>query len=202
MVEPVQASARYRSPEWPLLLASASPRRNELLRVLLDEFEVRPADIDERRAGTESPDAYALRLAREKAAAVARKASGRWVLGSDTVVVRDGCCLGKPQDLADAVDTLRSLSGRSHQVFSAVALVGPDQAASTGLSLTRVCFAAMPDDWIQAYAESGEPMDKAGSYAIQGRAAAWVERIDGSYSGVVGLPLYETARLLRDAGVL
>jgi len=170
--------------------------------VLLDEFEVRPADVDERQRDAEAPEAHALRLARDKAGTIAQQASDCWVLGSDTVIVCDGRCLGKPAGFADAAATLRLLSARSHQVLSAVALVGPDRPPATALSITRVCFDALPEDWIQAYVESGEPMDKAGSYAIQGRAAAWIERIDGSYSGVVGLPLYETARLLRGAGLL
>lgn len=185
-----------------LVLASASPRRHELLTVLVSEFFVRPADIDERLADDESPEAYAVRMAEEKARAIAVQEPGRWVIGSDTVVVLDGIALGKPRDHDDACAMLRSLSGRSHQVYSTVALTGPGSQTTTAMSSTGVRFEQLPDRWIQRYAASGEPMDKAGGYAIQGGAAAWISHIDGSYSGVVGLPLFETAGLLREAGLL
>ena len=186
----------------PLILASASPRRRELLATLVAEFDVRPADIDERPRDGEAPDDYVLRLAREKALAVARTSPRRWVIGSDTEVVRDGVCLGKPRDASRAREMLRSLSGRSHNVYSSVALVGPESSVDTALCVSEVRFGNLPEDWIRRYAASGEPLDKAGGYAIQGQAAAWISRLDGSYSGVVGLPLFETASLLRAAGFL
>jgi len=185
-----------------LILASASPRRRELLTVLVDEFEVRPANIVERPGACEAPEDYVARLAVEKAREVARTAPGAWVLGSDTEVVRDGACLGKPRDQAQACNMLRSLSARSHKVFSSVALVGPDSSTSTALSVSEVRFTVLPEKWIHRYAASGEPLDKAGGYAIQGQAAAWISNLNGSYSGVVGLPLFETAGLLRDAGLM
>lgn len=185
-----------------LILASASPRRRELLSILVADFEVRPADIDERMRQDEAPRAYVLRLAEEKARAVAGNAPGHWVLGSDTAVVCAGECLGKPSDQAQACDMLRSLSGHSHRVYSSVVLVGPDSSASAALSISEVRFEKLPGEWIRRYAASGEPLDKAGGYAIQGGAAAWISKLDGSYSGVVGLPLFETAGLLRDAAFL
>lgn len=185
-----------------LILASASPRRRELLSTLVADFEVRPADIDERPREGEPPDDYVLRLALEKARAVAEKSPESWVIGSDTEVVRDGACLGKPRDASQAREMLRSLSGRSHMVYSSVALIAPDASAERALCLSEVRFDDIPEDWIRRYAASGEPMDKAGGYAIQGKAAAWISNLDGSYSGVVGLPLFETARILRDAGLL
>lgn len=185
-----------------LILASASPRRRELLAILVPDFEVRPANIVERPGASEAPEEYVERLAIEKARDVARTAPGAWVLGSDTEVVRDGICLGKPADPAKACDMLRSLSARSHKVLSSVALVAPDSSINTALSLSEVRFAALPEKWIRRYAASGEPLDKAGGYAIQGQAAAWISNLNGSYSGVVGLPLFETAGLLRDAGLV
>ncbi len=188
--------------EHRLILASASPRRRELLAILLENFRVQPADIDERQRDAEAPDAYVLRLALEKAHAVARTSPGDWVIGSDTEVVLESACLGKPCDEARACEMLRSLSGRIHRVYSSVALVGPDGSARSALSVSEVRFEALPEDWIHSYAASGESLDKAGGYAIQGRAAAWISNLDGSYSGVVGLPLFETAGLLRDAGLV
>lgn len=185
-----------------LILASASPRRRELLSILVGEFEVRPADIDEQQRADEAAPDYVMRLALEKARAVAAVSPGRWVIGSDTEVVLEDMCLGKPQDESRACDMLRRLSGRSHRVYSSVALVAPDSSAGTALSVSEVRFETVPDAWIRRYAESGDPLDKAGGYAIQGPAAAWISNLDGSYSGVVGLPLYETAVLLRRAALL
>lgn len=185
-----------------LVLASASPRRRGLLSILVEAFEVCPADIDERPGISEAPDAYVRRLAIEKARTVARLKSGCWVIGSDTAVVQDGACLGKPADAAQARSMLRTLSGRSHRVYSSVALVGPDLSVTSAISVSEVRFEALPEDWIIGYAASGEPLDKAGAYAIQGRAAAWISKLEGSYSGVVGLPLFETAGLMRGAGLL
>jgi len=188
--------------EIPLVLASASPRRRALLTILVAAFEVRPADIDERLEPGEAPEAYVSRLAVEKAGRISEGAPERWVIGADTAVVCDGECLGKPQDENQACEMLRSLSGRTHKVYSAVALTGPGSGVTTALSITSVQFERLPDDWIVRYVASGEPLDKAGAYAIQGQAAAWISAISGSYSGVVGLPLYETAELLRSAGLL
>lgn len=195
--------ARGNSGDRPLLvLASASPRRRELLAILVERFEVRPADIDERPRQGEAPEDCVLRLAVEKAREIAKTSPQDWVIGSDTEVALDGLCLGKPRDRAQACEMLRSLSGRSHRVYSSVALVGPDSSTHTAVSVSEVRFETLPEDWIRRYAASGEPLDKAGGYAIQGRAAAWISRLDGSYSGVVGLPLFETADLLRHARLL
>lgn len=180
-----------------LILASGSPRRRELLATLWQDFDVRPADIDESVGDGESPSGYVQRMAREKAAAVLSSAH---VLGADTSVVLDGRILGKPRSAEDAVGMLRSLAGRSHHVHSAVALRSPENDTTVRESITKVEF-AMPDDaWIARYVASGDPMDKAGAYGIQGAPAAWISRIGGSYSAVVGLPLFETAELLREAG--
>lgn len=189
-----------------LVLASASPRRRELLSVLRPEFTIDAADLDESLRVDEPPARYVGRMAREKAEAVAARSRDAFVLGADTTVVIDGCCLGKPSDDADARRMLASLSGRWHEVYSAVSLVGsasPDGSdRHEALSVTRVRLDRLPPDWIERYVASGEPMDKAGGYAIQGAAAAWISEIRGSYSGVVGLPLYETAGLMRQAGLL
>lgn len=185
-----------------MVLASASPRRRRLLALLIADFEVRPADIDERQKSVETPEDYVLRMAVGKAVKVADESPDAWVIGSDTAVVRDAVCLGKPRDELEACDMLRSLSGRSHRVYSSVALCGPDSSVSTAVSISAVRFARLPEAWIRRYAATGEPLDKAGGYAIQGQAAAWISNLDGSYSGVVGLPLFETAGLLRHAGLL
>ena len=188
-------------PDQPeLILASASPRRRELLATLVETFEVIPADIDETPGEDETPENYVQRMAAGKARWVA---TGRddWVLGSDTTVVLDGRALGKPADADQARAMLASLSGREHQVLSAVALARGG-TLNTALSRTRVRFAELPAAWVEAVIADGEPMDKAGAYGIQGRAGMWVEHLSGSYTGVVGLPLFETAGLLRAAGLL
>lgn len=184
-----------------LVLASASPRRRDLLAQLVTGFDVEPADIDERPLQGEAPGALAARLARAKAEAVVRRRPGTVVLGSDTVVAVGGETLGKPADRAQARSMLRRLSGRDHRVHSAVALVEAGGRVRVDDVATRVWFAELPGDWIERFVESGEPMDKAGAYGIQGAAGAWIPRIDGSYSGVVGLPLFQTAGLLRAAGL-
>lgn len=185
-----------------LILASASPRRRELLAVFDIDFEVEPADVDESVLHGEPPEDYVIRVAVAKARAVA---AGHWqhryVLGSDTVVVVDDEILGKPSDAGQAARMLSRLSGRTHRVLSAVALVAPDAGVAVRLSETRVEFATLPEGWIGDYIASGRPMDKAGAYGIQDVAGTWVRRIDGSYTGVVGLPLYETGELLRQAGL-
>jgi septum formation protein len=184
----------------PLLLASASPRRRELLAQIGVAHEVLAVDIDESALPGEAPAALAVRLARAKAVAGReRDGGGRAVLGSDTIVVLDGLVFGKPRDAADARRMLASLSGRSHQVMSAVALAGPgsDGAVHHLLSTTEVQMRTLSPAEIDAYWASGEPEGKAGAYAIQGRGAVFIQHIRGSYSGVMGLPLYETALLLQ-----
>lgn len=185
-----------------LVLASASPRRRELLAILIADFGIDPADIDETSHPGEAPDDYVRRISEEKARRVAARHPDAWVLGSDTAVVLDDRILGKPVDRAEARSMLGALSDRSHEVFSAVALVRGDSPPETRVNRTRVEFAALPEDWIRAYANSGDCDDKAGAYAIQGAAAAWIRAMHGSYSGVVGLPLFETAGLLRAAGLM
>lgn len=182
-----------------IILASASPRRAELLQQIGLNFSVRPADIDERPEPDESPEHYVERLAREKALAVAASSPDSLVLGSDTSVVLNGEILGKPSDQADARETLARLSGNTHQVMTAVALATKDQCESV-LVVTEVCFRQLSPAEIDAYVMSGEPMDKAGSYGIQGLGGIFVDELRGSYSAVVGLPLQETAALLAGAG--
>lgn len=184
-----------------LILASASPRRHELLQQLGVRYRVVVSDVDESGLPGESPLDYVCRVARNKAEAVAgRDDSGLPVLGADTSVVIGGQILGKPGNEEEAAVMLRMLSGQVHQVYSAVVLVGPDRQVSSRLSITEVRFARLDDDWIAAYVATGEPMDKAGSYGVQGCAAHRISEIRGSYSGVMGLPLYETMELLHAAG--
>lgn len=182
-----------------LCLASASPRRRELLASIGVAVEVKPVDIDETPRADESAEAYVIRLAREKALAGARHSSLA-ILGSDTAVVRDGEILGKPRDRAHAAAMLRSLSGRDHQVLTAVAVSGPAGVLERCVA-TRVTLRDITEDEIAAYWATGEPADKAGGYAIQGLAAVFVARLEGSHSAVVGLPLFETAELLARQGV-
>jgi septum formation protein len=184
-----------------LVLASASPRRRELLSLFGVDFEVHPADIDETIACGEAPRDYVSRMAEGKASAVAVEHRGAWILASDTSVVLDGEILGKPGDAAEATAMLERLSGRRHEVLSAVALRAPRGWSACRLSRTEVQLAELPADWIERYVASGEPLDKAGAYGIQGQAGIWVERLEGSYSGVVGLPLFETGVLLREVGI-
>lgn len=184
-----------------LVLASASPRRRQLLASLGLKCKVAPTDIDETPRPGEDPADYARRLAAEKAAAgAARQPSGRLLLAADTVVALGREILGKPADEHDAARMLRRLSGRTHQVHTAVAARRGDTAAMR-LATTEVTFRSLRDTEIEAYVSSGEPLDKAGAYGIQGVAAIFVTRLSGSYSGVVGLPLCETAELLREFGV-
>ena len=187
-----------------LVLASASPRRKEILTKLGLSFSVAPADIDEQRLPDERADAYVARLALEKARAVAACQSGESaVLGADTTVVIDDDVLEKPRDLADSERMLRKLSGREHQVHTAVALVlCPEQSAHTCVVTTRVRFRALDEATLKAYVASGEGLDKAGSYGIQELGQALVSEIYGSYSNVVGLPAAETVQLLLASGAL
>lgn len=183
-----------------LILASASPRRAELLQQIGALFEVCPAAIDETPRSAEPAAGYVERMAREKALLVAAASEPcALVLGSDTSVIVDGFILGKPVDAADAKATLAALSGRTHQVLTAVALVSAGVCRSC-LVTTSVSFCTLTEAQIDAYVATGEPMDKAGSYGIQGLGGIFVEQLQGSYSAVVGLPLQETAALLSAAG--
>ena len=215
-----------------LILASASPRRQELLRNAGIPFEVQPADIDETPKNGEAPRECAVRLAREKALAVARARPREYVLGADTIVVIDEIILGKPSDAADAARMLRLLSGRTHEVITGVSLVGPvannqapvasqteahqtrpvnrwneklrteNRELKTASETTLVTMAELCDEEIHEYVSTGEPMDKAGAYAIQGMASRWIPRIQGDYSNVVGLPVALVYRMLRERGQL
>ena len=194
-----------------LVLASASPRRQELLRNAGIPFVVRPTDIPEVPQEGEAPRAFAERLAREKALAVFREHPDDFILGADTIVVVDAQVLGKPRDGADAARMLRLLSGRRHQVMTGVCLVGTQLGTEnwklgTGFEDIRsetslVTMDALTDDDIRAYVSTGEPMDKAGAYAIQGRASRWVSRIEGDYFNVMGLPVSLVYKMLRERGV-
>lgn len=193
-------------------LASRSPRRQELLRQIGVRFELLlPGDDEDAEAleavrPGESPAGYVRRVTLAKAGAARDRLARRElprapIVVSDTTVAVGGRILGKPADAADAARMLRLLSGRTHRVLSAVAVVRA-RRIETALNVSRVVFARLPPSWIDAYVASGEPMDKAGAYAIQGEAARHVRRIDGSHSGIMGLPLYETSRLLRGAGAI
>ena len=192
-----------------LVLASASPRRRELLAQVGYRFEVHPAHIPEDPLPSEDPIVYVTRLAREKAEAVFRELTSHSgppkvpldeqslaVLGADTTVTLDNAILGKPEDAADAARILRLLSGRTHRVITGVALV-TEKGAEVAAEATAVRFLTLSDDDIAEYVASGEPMDKAGAYAIQGRAARWIPRIEGCYFNVMGLPLALVCSLLE-----
>ena len=184
----------------PLLhLASSSPRRREILKALQLDFTVEAVEVDESRAANETPEQMVLRLAVAKANAATVDAS-RYVIGSDTVVTLGDDVLGKPRDRDQAIAMLLRLSGRGHRVLTGVALRAPD-GVQTALSVTDVYFREISRDEALAYWQSGEPRDKAGAYGIQGLGGAFVETIQGSYSGVVGLPVFETTRLLQNAGI-
>jgi len=181
-----------------LVLASASPRRSELLKRAGLDFEVRPADVDESPLRDESPAAYVSRVAQAKATAIALEAPHDLVLAADTTVVLEGRILGKPASVDEALSTLRALSGRTHQVLTAVALAG----ARSGhlVETTQVTMREASEAELAWYVSTGEPMDKAGAYAIQGIGAQLVARIEGSHSNVIGLPLAETLALLGQLG--
>ena len=189
-----------------LILASASPRRQELLRNVGIPFTVQPADINETLLAGECAQDCAERLAREKALAVFQIRPQNCVLGADTIVVVDDAILGKPRDADDAARMLRMLSGRTHAVITGVCLVGPvasgqlpvTSQTKTASETTVVTFCELSDDEIRDYVATGEPMDKAGAYAIQGIASRWITRIEGDYSNVVGLPVALVYRLLRE----
>jgi septum formation protein len=185
-----------------LILASSSPRRQELLRQTGIAFEVFAPHINEDQRPGEAPLKYALRLAREKAQAVAQHRPQRAVLGADTIVVMGGEVFGKPTDPADATRMLRRLSDRAHEVTTAVSLALPGGGNDTRSCTTQVYFRKLTEDEIQQYVAGGEPMDKAGAYAIQGGASRWTDRIEGEYSNVVGLPLSLVTEMLRANGLL
>lgn len=185
-------------------LASQSPRRRELLEQLGVEFSVLAVDVPELPAAGEGPRAYVERVARDKARAGLASLSvddrdDALVLGADTEVVLDGEVFGKPRDAGDAAGMLRRLSGRTHEVISAVWLIDDGHEAGD-VCVSRVRFATLDEEAIASYVATGEPFGKAGGYAIQGRGAALIQHLQGSYSGVMGLPLFETARLLREFG--
>jgi septum formation protein len=193
-----------------LILASASPRRQELLRNAGIPFVVEPADINETPLAGELPRECAERLAREKALAVFQRRPADHVLGADTIVVAEGAMLGKPRGAADAARMLRLLSGRMHEVITGVCVVGPvasGQGSGVGESKTSsqttlVTMCALSNDEIRDYVATGEPMDKAGAYAIQGMASRWIPRIDGDYNNVVGLPVAMVYAMLRELGAV
>ena len=200
-------------PDKSIYLASRSPRRRELLRQIGVTFEIiplreaprYPADVDETPRADEAPDAYVLRVTREKAQAAVditrvRRLASRPVLAADTTVVCDDAILGKPANAAAAALMLELLAGRAHRVLTAVAVTEGD-VIDTRISESQVWFRALTAEEILRYVATGEPTDKAGAYAVQGRAAAFITRIEGSYSGIMGLPLAETADLLRNHGI-
>ena len=172
-----------------IVLASASPRRAELLRAAGIDFEIQPADVDESIDVNESPAEYVSRLAEAKGRLVHERDSTRTVLAADTAVIVDTHILAKPLDEADAARMLRLLSGRTHEVLTAVSLFHPGGIVDTRVDTTTVEFAPLSDADITWYVSTGEPMDKAGAYAVQGLASRFVTRIEGSYSNVVGLPV-------------
>ncbi|HWI14012.1 MAG TPA: Maf family protein [Burkholderiales bacterium] len=199
--------------EKSIYLASRSPRRRDLLKQIGIDFEMlllrsdprRGPDVDETPRGDETPLDYAVRIARMKAevgmrAVAMRRLRPKPVLAADTTVVLGDAIIGKPADRDDAVQILSSLSGREHQVISVVAMSYRDQVEHR-VSTSAVWFRKIADEEIRRYADSGEPMDKAGAYGIQGRAGVFVTRIEGSYSGIMGLPLAETAELMHKFGI-
>ena len=183
-----------------LILASASPRRKELLDQINVRYQVYPVDLDETPLPNEKPLAYVQRLAAEKSAAcVAALKTELPVLAADTSVILGDMIMGKPQTQADAVAMLSQLSGKTHQVYSAISLRGREH--SQAVSITEVTFRRLTEREIISYWDTGEPIDKAGSYAVQGIGGIFVKSIVGSFSGVVGLPLFETAELLSKQGI-
>lgn len=202
-----------RQPLRKIYLASKSPRRRELLRQIGVDFELlllrtqgpRGPDVNEQVRDGELPEDYVTRIAREKVSygwhsLMSRSLPLRPVLSADTTVALDDRILGKPADNAEAETMLKALSGRTHQVLTSVAVQYHDQLWQT-LQVSDVTFAELDDTAIRNYCNTNEPYDKAGGYGIQGRAAVFVQQISGSYSGIVGLPLFETAEILRNAGI-
>jgi septum formation protein len=188
--------------EHSIILASNSPRRRELLAQIGLIFTVAPADVDERLHPGEAPTGYAERLAREKARVVAERAGESVVIAADTIVVVGGTVPGKPSDAADARRMLTALSGMEHEVITALAVMdAATQRLSLRTSITKVWFRSLTEREINAYIATGEPLDKAGAYGIQERGALLVDRIEGCYSNVVGLPLSLLGDMLRDFGI-
>ncbi|MBI3188642.1 MAG: septum formation inhibitor Maf [Gammaproteobacteria bacterium] len=186
-----------------ILLASASPRRRELLSQIGVQYDVLAVNVDETARAGESPEVFVQRLAMEKAAAGFLRQTGSpplSALGADTIVLLGDQILGKPKDKKDGCAMLKSLSGETHQVFTAVALANAQKNLCL-LNRSKVTFRTLTDAEIEAYWDSGEPADKAGGYAIQGLAAVFIRKLEGSYTGVMGLPLFETAELLKDFGI-
>jgi septum formation protein len=186
--------------ECRVVLASASPRRRQLLDLIGIAHEVRPANIDETMRPREAPRRHAERLAREKASAISKRDPDLITIGADTIVVVNRKVLGKPGDPEDAARMLTLLSGREHMVITAVA-VSRGRKLRSAVEEVRVKFRRLRDDEIEAYIATGEPMDKAGAYGIQGYGATIVERIEGDYFAVMGLPIVRLIGLLRDVGV-
>jgi septum formation protein len=187
--------------EYMLILASASPRRRDLLNQIALPHTVRPAHIDEARLPGEDPVAYVRRLALEKASSIARSEPEATILGADTTVVLGEEILNKPADLAEGKRMLRALAGRTHYVHTGIAVVHASRAASH-VETTAVSFTGIPEPELAAYLATGDSLDKAGAYGIQGYAARWIARIEGDFFNVVGLPLAATLDLLRKAGAL
>jgi septum formation protein len=186
-----------------LILASASPRRHELLQQAGIVFVVIPSNVSEDKQPRETAAHYAGRVAREKAQDVAQRHPGLWVLGADTIVVIDETVLGKPRDALDGYRMLRLLSGRTHQVLTAFVLVDGSGTVRTSQIVTSlVTCKSLSDPQIKTYLATGEPFDKAGAYAVQGLGASLIERVEGSYTNVVGLPMDEVLAALRSAGLL
>jgi septum formation protein len=185
----------------PLILASASPRRREILTLAGIAFEAVSSSIEERQTAGEDAEQYVLRLAREKAEAVAAKVPrGGFILGADTEVEVDGQVLGKPESPEHAARMLGLLSGRAHRVITGICVLDPGGTRRQAAEITQVYFHALSAEEIGEYVRSGQPMDKAGAYAIQGLAAKFVERIEGCYFNVMGLPVARVYRLLKESG--
>lgn len=181
------------------ILASASPRRREILQIINLDFDIIKSDVDESVVDpTVAPELYVQELALLKGADVAKKLKKEIVISADTIVYHDGKILGKPCDEAEAFNMLKSLSGKEHTVYTGVCIMRASDAFTVCRTCaTRVKFAPLTDEKIKAYISTGEPMDKAGAYAVQGLAATFIEKIDGDYFNVVGLPLYMTADILE-----
>jgi septum formation protein len=193
------------SPPHEIVLASSSPRRRDLLAQVGVSFQIVPGEVDETPLAGETPEAHVIRLSLDKVREVAGRLrqSGRWFIGSDTVVVRDGAILGKPADAGDAARMLASLAGRSHQVISGYAVHDRQSGRTISAAVTtKVFFKDLTSREIEGYIATGEPFDKAGAYAIQGIGAFMIPRIEGSYTNVVGLPLCAVISALEELGAL
>lgn len=184
----------------PLVLASSSPRRRAYLALLDIEYQCCAADVDETISRPLPPERYAVVLARRKAQAVAGQWAGRFILGADTIVVHQHRILGKPKDETEAYEMLDALQGGCHEVVTGLCVIAPDGAVFEDARVTKVWMAPMGQEEIRRYIATGEPMDKAGAYGIQGRGAALIEKIDGCYFNVVGLPIRAAKLLLEQAG--